>query len=132
MRLDWVPPAPDDFDRLLIVRPGCDEKTAELLFLRNYPDSEPTRHPEIKEASPMPKQPDIPATPSTPAAATDNPPAPSRFLHQSDAGMVSQADVQDGRDEKLEQDRRDNLNPSLAREEPVDTSEPASGQSDET
>src|SRR4051794_487825 len=42
MRLDWVPPAPDDFDRLLIVRPGCDEKAAELLFLRNYPDSEPT------------------------------------------------------------------------------------------
>jgi predicted kinase len=44
MRLDWVPPAPDDFDRLLIVRPGCNEGAAELLFLRNCLDSEPTRH----------------------------------------------------------------------------------------
>jgi hypothetical protein len=46
-------------------------------------------------------------------------------------GMASQADVQDGRDEKLEQDRRGSLNPSLAREEP-DTSQPASGEADET
>jgi len=72
----------------------------------------------------MPKQPDIPATPNTPAA-TDNPPPPSRFLNQGEAGMVSQADFQDTRDEKSERDRRGNLNPSLAREEPANTSEPA-------
>jgi hypothetical protein len=77
----------------------------------------------------MPKQPDTPATPSTPATATGNPPPPSRFLQQSDASTVSQADVQDSRDEKLERDRRANLNPSLAREEPVDTSAPVSGAS---
>jgi predicted kinase len=131
MRLDWVPPAPDDFDRLLIVRPGCDQKAAELLFLGNCPNSEPTtRHQGITGASSMPKQPDIPATASTPAAATDNPPPPSRFLHQSDAGMVSQADVQDIRDEKLERDRRANLNPSLAREEPIDTGKPGNTPSD--
>ncbi len=78
----------------------------------------------------MPKQPDIPATASTPAAATDNPPPPSRFLRQSNAGMMSQADVQDTRDEKLERDRRANLNPSLAREEPVDTGEQGNTPSD--
>jgi hypothetical protein len=121
MRLDWVPMAPNDFDRLLVMRPGCNENGAGLLFLRN-------RH-ETRRASPMPKQPDIPVTPSTPAAATDNPPPPSRFLNQSNVGMVSQADVQDTDDEKSERDRRDNLNPSLAREEPVDTSEPAKGPS---
>jgi len=88
----------------------------------------------------MSKQPDIPVTPSTPATGTPatgtpatgtvNPPPPSRFLQQGDAGMVSQADIQDSRDEKSERDRRDNLNPSLAREEPVDTGEAASGASE--
>jgi predicted kinase len=131
MRLDWVPPVPGEFDRLLIVRPGCDESAAELLFLRNRPGPEPspgheTPGHEARRATPMPKQPNIPETPSTPAAAMDNPPPPSRYLNQGEAGMVSQADVQDTRDEKSERDRRDNLNPSLAREEPLDTSEPAS------
>jgi predicted kinase len=130
MRLVWTPPAPDDFDQLLIIRPGCDQKAAELLFLGNCPNSEPTRHQEITGASSMPKQPDIPATASTPAAATDNPPPPSRYLNQGEAGMVSQADVQDTRDEKSERDRRDNLNPSLAREEPVDTGEQGNTPSD--
>jgi predicted kinase len=37
MRLDWVPPAPDDFDQLLIVRNG--------------PSSEPTRCQETRGAS---------------------------------------------------------------------------------
>jgi hypothetical protein len=77
----------------------------------------------------MTKQPDIPETPNTPATATGNPPAPSRYLNQGDAGMVSQADVQDVGDEKLERDRRENINPSLAREQPDDTGEPPDGSS---
>jgi predicted kinase len=129
MRLDWVPPAPDDFDRLLIVRPGCDENAAGLLYLRNCPGPAPG-HPTRRTTS-MPKQPDTSAPPSTPAT-TDNPSPPSRFLNQHEAAMVSQADVQDTRDEKSEQDRRDNLNPSLAREEPANTSEPANKPSDGT
>jgi predicted kinase len=130
MRLDWDPPTPDDFDRILIVRPGCDESAAGLLFLRNCPGPAPGH--QTRRTTPMPKQPDIPATPSTPAAATDNPPPPSRFLNQGEAGMVSQADVQDTRDEKLERDRRDNLNPSLAREEPANISEPVNKPSSGT
>jgi predicted kinase len=48
MRLDWVPPVPDDFDRILIVRPGCEENAAGLLFLRSCPGPEPTRCQEIR------------------------------------------------------------------------------------
>lgn len=77
------------------------------------------------------RQPDIPVSGNTPAAAdpaTANPRPPSSVLNRDPGegpgeGMVSQADMADAggrRDEALERQRRDNLNPSLAREEPVD------------
>lgn len=50
---------------------------------------------------------------------------PSRVLHQ-DAGMVSQADMAASSDDGLEQQRRDTINPSLAREQPPDADAPAS------
>jgi hypothetical protein len=74
----------------------------------------------------MTNQPDTPVPPATPAAGTETPP-PSRYLNQGDAGMVSQADVQDDRDQQSERERRENINPSLAREEPADTDAAESG-----
>jgi hypothetical protein len=79
----------------------------------------------------MSDQPDIPVAPSTPATTPDRPPPPSSVLNQGDKGMVSQADLQANEDERLMRDRRDNLNPSLARAEPVDTAEPTDGTADE-
>ncbi|HYG88346.1 MAG TPA: hypothetical protein VD978_19055 [Azospirillum sp.] len=48
---------------------------------------------------------------------------PSRVLDK-DTGMVSQADVAASQDEELERQRRDNINPSLAREQPPDVPVP--------
>ncbi|AWK85329.1 hypothetical protein [Azospirillum thermophilum] len=56
-------------------------------------------------------------------AATDVRP-PSEVLHQ-DAGMVSQADMTPSPDPELARQRRETINPSLAREEPPDTGAPA-------
>lgn len=53
---------------------------------------------------------------------------PSQVLHQPNAGMVSQADAAGSPDERLEQQRRDNINPSLAREQPPDADAPSTDQ----
>ncbi len=73
------------------------------------------------------RQPDIPVSPATPAAkdARDlgDPQPPSRHLGQTpQPGMVSQGDMGQpgsGSDEaELKCERRENINPSLPREEP--------------
>ncbi|WP_207460560.1 hypothetical protein [Azospirillum sp. SYSU D00513] len=53
---------------------------------------------------------------------------PSQVLHQPNAGMVSQADAAGSPDERLEQQRRDNINPSLAREQPPDADAPSTDE----
>lgn len=137
MRSHWVPPSPAEFDRLLIIRPGPSAPTLETpAAVDARRESRPPVVPGILSQEPgrthlMPKQPDDSETPSAPDTAAANPPPPSRYLRQGEAGMVSQADVEGAADDKLERDRRDNINPSLAREEPVDTTGPADGGSEE-
>ena len=61
----------------------------------------------------------------TPALG-NNPPPPSDLLNQKpQGGMVSQADMDStaDADPELRKQRRDNINPSLAREEPPEEGE---------
>jgi hypothetical protein len=57
-----------------------------------------------------------------PRKTTSDVPPPSGILNKArQAGMVSQADAEASHDEELERERRDNINPSLAREQPPET-----------
>ncbi|UEM07936.1 ATP-binding protein (plasmid) [Skermanella rosea] len=137
MRSHWVPPSPTEFDQLLIIRPGPSALPREIPVtdcarLERRPPVVSCIFPqEPRRTSAMPEQPDTPERPNTADTAAANPAPPSRYLQQGEAGMVSQADLQDATDGRLEQDRRDNVNPSLAREEPVETTGPGGGGSDE-
>ncbi len=88
------------------------------------PDADPRFTPDPTE-----RQPNIPATPATPAhpdgiPAADRPthdtgPSPSSILNTpGDVGMVGGADMDDRPTDYDRERRREEINPSRAREEP--------------